>query len=416
MVLETLLPSHFYLLDSASLSIEEAGVVSNGELALLAAQLDRLRNLCIEFLESHPRLRCLAWPLEQFFGEQRVSPSIRSRIDTIIATLGRTLVDLRVDATFTSDGEPPTDRLPSPARSRRRRFIEDFAANMTELTSIKIEGGVPRDERREIIRALHRCPLEKIVLIGICSPIGNTWGEEGRDLPEELPNRQEYGCLEAEDKEAIWQLGPKQPQQPGSDFSFDASYGWPSGPPLLTTIAMFHAETVRELKFCGWKGAPSLLSPPPITVPMLAPLKFFHKLETLIISMRLNTVFEEDARDDEIMAVWRNTRAPSSTAMILVSDEEPTGWEKQLKNNYTPDALAKRVTAFFGPLLSEQTKKRDGGVHLRTSFYVGDSGDIADLDVRIGKDGRGNDVCLGYEGPKDELERKQEKLDARRWF
>ena len=66
--------------------------------------------------------------------------------------------------------------------SRRRRFIAEFAPHMTQLRSIKIEGAMPRDERREVLRALYACSLEKIVMIGMSSPIGNSWGHEGQDL------------------------------------------------------------------------------------------------------------------------------------------------------------------------------------------------------------------------------------------
>jgi hypothetical protein len=41
-----------------------------------------------------------------------------------------------------------------------------------------------------------------------------------------------------------------------------------------------------------------------------------------------------------------------------------------------------------------------------------------EIDVQIGKGSLGSDVCLGFEGPREELEdrRRREKLDSRRWF
>jgi hypothetical protein len=38
--------------------------------------------------------------------------------------------------------------------------------------------------------------------------------------------------------------------------------------------------------------------------------------------------------------------------------------------------------------------------------------------LRVGKSGLGSDICLGYEGPREEMEvnRRREKLDRRRWF
>ncbi|KAI6861562.1 hypothetical protein KC334_g21004 [Hortaea werneckii] len=288
---------------------------------------------------------------------------------------------------------------------------------MKKVESIKVEGGMPRDERRETLRALHACPLRKIVLIGICSPLGNTWGHEGRDLAEQL-SQDELEALEGEHKDAIWKHGTSRPEHPPPDYQFVASYEWPPGPPMIHTIASLHADTVTELKFCGYKGSPVLLSPTPVTTPMLSALKHFHKLESFVFSMWLSTVFEGAPRDAEIISYWLQSRSPSSTALVRVTDEEPQGWEKELLTKYAPDALARRITSFIGPYLSEQAKVKRGGVHVRASFCIGDWGGIFDVDLRIGKDGQGNDVCLSHQGPREEHEagRRKSKLDSRRWF
>jgi len=58
-------------------------------------------------------------------------------------------------------------------------------------------------------------------------------------------------------------------------------------------------------------------------------------------------------------------------------------------------------------------------VHVRASFCVGVAGGgIFDVDLRVGKGALGSDVCLGYRGPREELEpeRRRSKLDNRRWF
>jgi hypothetical protein len=60
----------------------------------------------LEFMEAHSNLRCLAWPIEHFFPHQAPSPSLGARIDSIISNLGRSLVDLRVDADYSRHGEP----------------------------------------------------------------------------------------------------------------------------------------------------------------------------------------------------------------------------------------------------------------------------------------------------------------------
>jgi hypothetical protein len=129
---------------------------------------------CIDFMEAHSNLQCLAWPMDGFFSASRkISRELATRVDAIITNLSRTLVDLRVDTMFRSRGEPQTDSVLCPdinARISRRRFIEEFASKMAKLESIKVEGGIPRDERREVVRALHACPLQKIVMIGVTCP------------------------------------------------------------------------------------------------------------------------------------------------------------------------------------------------------------------------------------------------------
>lgn len=303
---------------------------------------------------------------------------------------------------------------------RRRRFISEFAAHMTALTSIKIEGGMPRDERREIIRALHASPLKKIVMIGVCSPIGNTWGLGGRDI-DELDEHDDFEALEAEHEDAISLLGSSKPiiphRQDGRPV-FEPQYGWPPSAPMLHTIASYHAETVTELKFCGYRGSAVLHNPTPITTPMLAPLQHFHALESLILSLWLDTCFEEERMDAEIIAYWLNTSSPSSTALVAVSDEEPGGWAQKLHTTFSPAKLARRVTNFVGPFLSERAKAREGGIHVRASFCIGDWGGLFDLDLWICKARDGSDVCVEFKGPRAELEagRRKEKLDGRRWF
>ncbi|KAF2769042.1 hypothetical protein EJ03DRAFT_343643 [Teratosphaeria nubilosa] len=400
--LETRIPTGLFLLDHATIQTRNE-------------RSDNLR-----FMEAHQNLQCLAWPMDHFFSERPLRTDIAQRVAAVIESLGRTLVDLRVDSLYARVCESKSESVTSPspaARERRRRFIEDFVPKMQRLQSVKIEGGMPRDERREVIRALHRCPLKKLVMIGVSCPIGNTWGYEGKDLQERL-SRDELEELEGEDKDEIWKLGMKDPLTICQDFRFEAQYGWPPSAPMISTIASHHANTIEELKFCGYKGSPSLLEPTPITTPMLQSLKYFHNLKSLIMSFWLSTQYEGAAQDAEIIRYWLNARSPASTALVLITDEEPEGWEKKLRTEYAPDALAWRMTSFLGPYLSETAKARKGGVHVRGSVCVGDWGGIFDVDLRIGKGVLGSDVCFGFTGPREELEpqRREEKMETRKWF
>jgi hypothetical protein len=379
----------------------------------------------LEFFEAHTNIQCLAWPMDQFFSHTCRS-DISARVRSVIDRLGQTLVDLRVDAFYTGFAEPhsaddevlgsPASHSRAEATVSRRRFIKEFAGRMHVLKSIKIEGGMPLDERRETISALHRCPIQKLVFIGVASVIGNTWGGNGSRY-RDLSLTPDADGLESEDENAIQSLGGRKPEP--AKTTFEPSYGWRGSPPMLHTIVSQHGSTLRELKFCGYKGAVNLYDPSPITHPMLLALKHCHALESLIMSFWLSTLFEDEFRDDEVMSYWLDRRDSSSTSLVSLSDEPEQGsWAYELKTKFAPRALAWGIVRFLGQYLSETAKRRKGGVRVRASFCVGDWGGIFDIDVRVGKGSLGSDVCLGFEGPREELEdrRRREKLESRRWF
>jgi hypothetical protein len=385
-------------------------------------------DMCVSWLERHPKLRSLAWPADRFFAPTKTAtPELQQRINVVIAKMARTLEDTRVDTVYSRSGEFKTDNSDDPSdvnrRQSRRRFISEFAARMQRLESLKMEGGIPRDEKREIIRALHQSPLQKIVMIGVNSPIGNTWGFAGRDIGSlginEDPNDpDDFGSLEQEDTDEIVRLGTSRPDPISSNEVFEAEYGWPPAPPFMHTLASYHANTIKELKFCGYRGAPLLWNSTPITAYMLAPLRHFHNLRHLILSLWLHTLYEDEHRDDEILDYWLNTRNTSTTALVSTSTDPPSGWAAELATKYAPQAMAARIVALIGPYVSGTAKSQPGGMHVRASFCIGSYGGLFDFDVVIGKDGEGKDVLKDWKGPREELhpERRAEKLRNRRWF
>ncbi|KAI5208680.1 hypothetical protein E4T39_01434 [Aureobasidium subglaciale] len=409
---ESAFPRDLYLLDSC-------GTDLNSPLAT---------DLCIAWLELHSKLRSLAWPADRFFRPTRaLSAELQKRLEHVISKLAQSLEDLRVDTVYSRSGEFKTDNSDDPLdvsrRRSRRRFISEFAARLQKLESVKMEGGIPRDEKRETIRALRQCPLEKVVMIGVNCPIGNTWGFNGKDIGSlginEDPNDpDDFGSLEEEDSDEIVRLGTTTPDPVSRNEIFEAEYGWPPAAPFIHTLASYHASTVTELKFCGYRGAPLLWSPTPITNYMLAPIRNFHNLRRLIISLWLHTLWEGEHRDDEILDYWLNTRDASTTALVTTSIEEPTGWAKELATKYAPAVIAARIVTLMGPFISEKAKSQHGGMHVRASFCIGSYGGLFDFDVIIGKDANGKDELREWKGPREELhpERRAEKLRNRRWF
>lgn len=294
---------------------------------------------------------------------------------------------------------------------------------MRTVEHLKVEGSVPRDERRETVRALGACPLKKIVLIGVSSPVGNTWGLRGQDVEnlginEDFSDPSDLETLEHEDINAITQLGAKVPTPPDLVQPFQAEYGWPPSAPMIHTLAAYHAESITELKFCGYRGAMVLWDPTTITTPMYSPLRHFHNLETLILSLWLPTFYESDFRDEDVIAYWLNTRSSKSTALVAPVDAPRTGWARRLEERFAPLTVATRIKDVLGPFLSERVKSRPGGVHVRGSFCIGVYGGIFDFGVNIGKALNGEDTLLDWTGPREELHpiRKKEKLERRRWF
>lgn len=283
------------------------------------------------FMESHPKLQSLAWPIDRFFSLDRAkSDADRARMDAVIENLGRTLISLRVDSYYMKSGEPQTDMALGGSKSKilraqRRLFISDFAAHMTRLKHLKIEGGIPRDEKRELLRAVHSSPLEKLVMIGTTFPIGNTWGADGIDLQDiDEGNIQFTGVLEAEDADAINEAVMLSMPEVPANFKFTPEYGWSNSPPLMHSIAMHHASTITELKFCGYTGSPVCHRPLPITSGLFYHLRHFQNLRTIIMSFWLMTFFEGDWRETEVINFWLDQRNSSSTALALTSVPQAT--------------------------------------------------------------------------------------------
>ncbi|KAH6620314.1 hypothetical protein C7974DRAFT_230993 [Boeremia exigua] len=408
-----------------------------------------LEDTFLSFLEAHPRIKCLAWPLDKFYNHTRPSVELQSRCRILIGHMAMVLTDLRLDTYYAGNGEPMTDESTSVEstcqRIRRRRFITEFAPHMRKIKQIKLEGGIPRDEKREILRALHYCPLQKIVFIGVSFPVGNTWGTGGALLKALDAGHASDFAWDLEEESPAGLFGAYRRRTAVAEpFTFVPEFGWTAEAPLLRTLALHHASTVQELKICGYNGCPVLSHLTPATTPLLAPLMQYTNLRHLVVSFWLLTFFEDAYRDLEIVQSWMDTRSPSSTALVVVTPPRspdrdaqvegtvmpapvPTAprpefnrWAVALKTKFTPSALAYRVASDIAPFLSPTAKAREGGVRIRASFCLGAreerrvANDIFDLDIRVGAD----DQVLEFVGPREEGEKGRwwAKMEGRQWF
>lgn len=405
----------------------------------------------LAFMEEHPKIKCLAWPLDRFYRHTKPSVELQTRCQSLIAHLARVLTDLRLDTHYIGSGEPKSDQgttgEATQQRIRRRRFITEFAPHMRKIKQLKIEGGVPRDEKRELLRALHYSPLQKVVLIGVSFPAGNTWGAGGSSLIALDAGHASNFSWDLEDEDTPATLkASRRCTSVREPFSFAPEFGWHASPPLLHTLSLHHASTLQEIKICGYNGCPILSAPSGETTPLLAPLLHCHALRQLVVSFWLLTFFEGEYRDKQIIQSWMDTRSPASTALVVVTPprspehthpvDAPIAvmpnpipstprpafnrWAVALKTQFSPSALAYRVASDLGPFLSPAAKARHGGVRVRASFCLGAreerrvANDIFDLDLRIGRE----DQVLEFVGPREEGEKGRwwAKMERRQWF
>lgn len=289
---------------------------------------------------------------------------------------------------------------------------------MRKLEIIKIEGGIPQDEKRELVRALTSCPLKKIVMIGVNSPLGNSWNVAQRDMTTLPDGLEDYDVLDEENEASLLHMSCIKTDPIAAVTRFEPAYGDVSHAPILHIIAAHHAPTVTELKFCGFRGSTELWGPLPITSTLLSSLRQFHNLQEFVLSLWLPTSYEGDHNDDEIIDYWLDMRSSSSTALVPTEQDHLSGWALQLHTLFNPERIARRILTLIGPFLSERAKVKKSGVHVRGSCCVGYDGTMFDFDVDIGKSADGMDRLIAWKGPREELhpERRKEKLDSRRWF
>jgi len=378
----------------------------------------------LQFLERHPQIQCLAWPLEHFFHPTS-PPYLTARAEAVVTTLGRTLKELRIDVDVNFHEEPETDQrdvedwIPQRASVRRRFFIEHIAPHLSALEVLKIEGGIPFDERSEVVRAVRFSPLRKLVAIGVSFPPTDAWSgispEDRRTLVQDRPDLH-AGAHSDPSQDSVtvedWTMLQAHALSPSTPFV--PKYN-PSRYSLLDTIALHHASTITTLKFCGFKYAPDIHKPTNHSLSMLDPLRHLHNLRNLILSFWMAcTQFEDSDVDDQLRSYWLDTQSPTSTALAMPAsayDENP--WAKILTDAYAPAKLAENVATLLAGRLSKRALAREGGISVKALLLLGGH-EIFDLDIQLDAHGE----MASYRGPRSENDAEviKEKMERRAWF
>lgn len=217
-------------------------------------------------------MQCIAWGANLFLPDRYSTTGLPVVTRQIIQRLGLTLQSLRIDSDPIPLGEPTTEsgseELNVDAR-QRRLFLEHVAPEMRALEVIRVEGCIPYDERHELMRALKHCPLQKVVIIGVCYPGSDRSDFEDDDglrtqvqydqwdLRNPLPmptydiERDRYNFVREDQWAEVCQVAART--------EFRPCYGRTTGfKSIIETIAIHHASTLTELKFCSFRNAPIL--------------------------------------------------------------------------------------------------------------------------------------------------------------
>ena len=375
------------------------------------------------FLQRHPNIECLAWPLEWFIQEPR---AITADVRNALSHLGNKLKELRVDAQVLPyvDNTSAVMRHSSPQALRRQeQFVDLIAPHLRSLEVFKIEGTVPTEVRYQLLQTVRQCPLQKLVIIGLHWPVTNIWVDSDYD------------------HEAFWKLEITEPilwadpiasttsntessqmikgQEPASQSSLTPSFTQPV-PPVLEMLAQFQASTIAELKFCGFQGAISLLYPSPRTHYELSFLRHFHNLRYLTTAVWIPTYHEARDCSEDIYTLWNETLV-NQEATSQGEEEDGEDLDHKFRplvvENYHQDAIAQKVAKLIGPHLSTQACRRPGGVGVKVLLLLpsGRRGsEIYEVEVQLGIDCRILRVT-GVRGENHAVKLK-EKLLARRWF
>jgi hypothetical protein len=292
-------------------------------------------SLFFHFIRNHQKIEYLAWPMRNFFPPS--DGHLKDpQVAELISELGRRLKFLRIDSRLTihearTDESVEHDR--SLARISRRKLIEYFAPEMRSLEGLKIEGGVPKDEARELLRGLNCCPLRKLIVLGYDFPLKDWWDDSSGDPKSS-------GAVQTIQSLDIRKFIPK--------------YG--RGPPLLEVIQWIYNDTIKELKFLGFHHVFYLNKPYPEAMFSLvfSPLTRFRMLRELTLAFSLQTEYQGVEMATDVAQFWIDSQRSEygATASRHPADAKIlTERNNHLREKFAPRKLAERVVEIVGNYL-----------------------------------------------------------------
>ncbi|KAH0553059.1 hypothetical protein GP486_006747 [Trichoglossum hirsutum] len=392
-------------------------------------------SLFFHFIRNHRKIEYLAWPMRNFFPPTK-TPLKDPRVVELISDLGRRLKFLRIDARLTNH-EARTDesnqRDRRLARISRRYVIECFAPEMRCLEGLKVEGGVPKDEARELLRGLSRCPLKKLVVLGIDFPLKDWWD----DLPATATAA---AAITATTQQQQQQLQSEQRLHTGAT-PFIPEYG--KGPPLLQVIQAIFPDTIEELKFLGSHYVFYLNDeyPESVVSSIFSPLSRFKNLRGLTLAFSLQTDIQGIEMAPQVAQFWLDSQTTTATTTTTPPSQSPDedavatttttttpGAEREtyLREQFSPRNLAQRVVDLVGSYLyicREQQQQQQPSsfsssssspplVNVRAYLRLNAAyaSEIFELAVAINPDRS----VAWIKGPEAELQREPQK--ERAWF
>jgi hypothetical protein len=395
----------------------EACVTPDSPLHLLA-QSWLFGPIWLDFLQRHPNIECLAWPIEWFVqGPGIITDNVRN----VLSNLGSRLKELRVDAQVLPRIDSTSEamgRFSPPALRRQQQFVELVAPHMRSLEVLKVEGSVPAELRYQLLQTVRHCPLQKLVIIGLYWAVTNTWLDSDYD-------EKSYWRLEVTEPIKWTETSASDTNNPeiseichGRDPAGQSSLS-PSFtqavPPFLDMLAKSQASTITELKFCGFRGAPMISFASPRTHYELSFLKDFHKLCYLTTALWIPSHHQFRDCSEDIYHFWNSKQVLDQG--VTSEDGSDDIFQPLLLEYYHHDAIARAVAKLIGPHLSTQACARPGGVGVKVLLLLPTrthGSEIYEVEVRLGTDCK----ILGVVEVRGENHptKLKEKLLARRWF